>query len=58
MKKVTQFYEAKSDEEIAIWLGSRLNPKLFGPGKRFPSRLTLLMRSEERRVGKECNVLV
>lgn len=35
MKKVTQFYEAKSDEEIAIWLGSRLNPKLFGPGKRF-----------------------
>ncbi len=43
MKKVTQFYEAKSDEEIAIWLGSRLNPKLFGPGKRFPSRLTLLM---------------
>ena len=29
MKKVTTFYEAKSDEEIAIWLGKRLNPELF-----------------------------
>ncbi|MDR3052858.1 MAG: molybdopterin-dependent oxidoreductase [Coriobacteriales bacterium] len=29
MKKVTQFYEAKSDEEILIALGHRLNPELF-----------------------------
>ena len=29
MKKVTSFYEAKSDEEIALWLGKRLNPDLF-----------------------------
>ena len=29
MKKVTSFYEAKSDEEIALWLGRRLNPDLF-----------------------------
>ena len=29
MKKVTSFYEAKSDEEIALWLGKRLNPELF-----------------------------
>ena len=41
MKKVTTFYEAKSDEEIAIWLGTRLNPKLFGPGKRFEKAIDL-----------------
>ncbi|NTU90176.1 MAG: molybdopterin-dependent oxidoreductase, partial [Actinobacteria bacterium] len=29
MKKVSSFYEAKSDEEIALWLGKRLNPELF-----------------------------
>lgn len=29
MKKVSTFHEAKSDEEIAIWLGKRLNPELF-----------------------------
>jgi anaerobic selenocysteine-containing dehydrogenase len=29
MKKASSFYEAKSDEEIAIWLGKRMNPKLF-----------------------------
>jgi anaerobic selenocysteine-containing dehydrogenase len=29
MKKVTQYYEAKSDEEILLWLGKRLNPELF-----------------------------
>ncbi|MDR0500435.1 MAG: molybdopterin-dependent oxidoreductase [Coriobacteriales bacterium] len=29
MKKVSSFYEAKSDEEIALWLGKRLNPALF-----------------------------
>lgn len=29
MKKVSTFHEAKSDEEIAIWLGKRLNPDLF-----------------------------
>jgi anaerobic selenocysteine-containing dehydrogenase len=29
MKKVTSFYEAKSDEEIALTLGKRLNPELF-----------------------------
>ncbi len=41
MKKVTQFYEAKTDEEIAIWLGERLNPALFGPGKRFEKAIDL-----------------
>ncbi len=29
MKKCTSYYEAKSDEEIALWLGKRLNPELF-----------------------------
>ncbi|MDR2109004.1 MAG: molybdopterin-dependent oxidoreductase [Coriobacteriales bacterium] len=29
MKKVTSFYEAKSDEEILLWLGHGLNPELF-----------------------------
>ena len=30
MRKVTdRYYEAKSDEEIALWLGKRLNPELF-----------------------------
>jgi anaerobic selenocysteine-containing dehydrogenase len=29
MKKVSTFHEAKSDEEIALWLGKRLNPELF-----------------------------
>ncbi len=29
MKKVSTFYEAKSDEEICLWLGKRLNPELF-----------------------------
>ncbi len=42
MKKVTQFYEAKTDEEIAFWLGERFNPKLFGPGKRFTCPTDLL----------------
>ena len=29
MSKVTQYYEAKSDEEIMVELGHRLNPKAF-----------------------------
>ena len=29
MKKVTSYYEAKSDEEIALALGKVLNPELF-----------------------------
>jgi anaerobic selenocysteine-containing dehydrogenase len=29
MKAVTRYHEAKSDEEIALWLGKRLNPELF-----------------------------
>ena len=29
MKKVTTYYEAKSDEEIALALGKRMNPDLF-----------------------------
>ncbi|NLP45167.1 MAG: molybdopterin-dependent oxidoreductase [Peptococcaceae bacterium] len=29
MKKVSSYYEAKTDEEIILWLGKRLNPELF-----------------------------
>lgn len=29
MKKVTSYYEAKSDEEIICWLGHLLNPEVF-----------------------------
>jgi anaerobic selenocysteine-containing dehydrogenase len=35
LKKVTSYYEAKSDEEIMVELGNRLNPKLFN--KRWPT---------------------
>ena len=34
MKAVTTFGECKSDEEIIVWLGNRLNPELFN--KRWP----------------------
>lgn len=39
MKKVTSFYEAKSDEEIICWLGNLLRPELF---KRWPDARTLV----------------
>ena len=39
MKKVTSFYEAKSDEEIICWLGNLLNPDLF---KRWPTAQDLI----------------
>ena len=34
MKAVTSFGECKSDEEVIVWLGNRLNPELFN--KRWP----------------------
>lgn len=39
MKKVTSYYEAKSDEEIICWLGNLLNPEVF---KRWPTALDLV----------------
>lgn len=34
MKAITSFGECKSDEEVIVWLGNRLNPELFN--KRWP----------------------
>ena len=34
MKAVTSYGECKSDEEVIVWLGNRLNPELFN--KRWP----------------------
>ncbi|RDB59295.1 dehydrogenase [Gordonibacter sp. 28C] len=39
MKKVTSFYEAKSDEEIICWLGNLLSPEIF---KRWPTAEDLI----------------
>lgn len=39
MKKVATYYEAKSDEEIVVWLGNLLHPEVF---KRWPTALDLI----------------
>jgi anaerobic selenocysteine-containing dehydrogenase len=40
MKSVTEYYEAKSDEELIVELGKRLNPDLFN--RRWPTLEALL----------------
>lgn len=39
MKKVTEYYEAKSDEEIICWLGNLVRPDVF---KRWPDATALV----------------